>query len=216
MSHTPADLISALLTRATMPALVWYGKSERIELSGKVVAMHISKLVGYLLNDLAVSEDTRLVIDLPIHWKTLLWQLAGYASGCQVSSAGTDLSWEDIVVTNAPTDSPGQGVHLALNLDSLALSWNGSLPAGYDDATAAPMRFADTIDTSILSSTPLPAVVPPEHATRALAVLPRDIHTLCSEFIGAAVTNRNLVIITLEQDIETILAAENASMWDTI
>ncbi|QRV01870.1 hypothetical protein JTE88_07230 [Arcanobacterium phocisimile] len=216
MSYQPADVISAMLTRGTMPALTWYGDGERIELSGKVTAMHIVKILQYLRDDLGLDANSRLILDLPIHWKSILWHLAGLVTGCQVLTEVEQLSWDDVVITNTPEAEPDDGVHLALNLQSLALSWNGPLPIGYEDATAASMRFSDTIDTSTLHAEQLTVELPPQTASSSLAIYPTTFSDVTTRLIGAIISNHNLVIITPENNEEAILKAENATIWDRI
>lgn len=62
MAIPAPTFLSVLLSRGTSPALVWYGDQERIELSGKVVAMHLAKITQYLLDDLGLIRRARLFL----------------------------------------------------------------------------------------------------------------------------------------------------------
>ncbi|WP_216404307.1 TIGR03089 family protein [Arcanobacterium phocae] len=121
MTSTHSLLIS-LQNRGTDPALTWYGANERIELSGKVVAMHLSKIAQYLRDDLGVDSDSRLIIDLPPHWKSILWVLAGHIAGCQVVTTTDEAHWNDVVVTATPQSPVPEATNLALALQSLAFA----------------------------------------------------------------------------------------------
>ncbi|MCI7551151.1 MAG: hypothetical protein PUK40_04410 [Actinomycetaceae bacterium] len=60
---------------------------ERIELSGKVLADNIAKAANYLVNDAGVEPEDTVLLDLPPHWKTLVWAIAvGLAGAKTVTS----------------------------------------------------------------------------------------------------------------------------------
>ncbi|QJC22343.1 TIGR03089 family protein [Arcanobacterium buesumense] len=215
MNQSTHTLMEALLERGTSPALIWYGVSERIELSGKVCAMHISKIAQYLSDDLGVDGDSHLFLDLPAHWKSVLWSLAGHVAGCHVSYTPTELSWNDVVVTAHPTPPQDQATHLALTLAPLAFAWPGDLPDEYEDAASAPMRYPDTIDLTTFTPQDI-AVENPPTSFSTYAVGADDPQRLTAQFAGAVFNHAALVIITPQNNIENILATENAHAWDII
>ncbi|WP_231700036.1 TIGR03089 family protein [Arcanobacterium phocae] len=215
MTSTHSLLIS-LQNRGTAPALTWYGANERIELSGKVVAMHLSKIAQYLRDDLGVDSDSRLIIDLPPHWKSILWVLAGHIAGCQVVTTTDEAHWNDVVVTATPQSPVPEATNLALALQSLAFAWPGDLPDGYDDAAAAPMLYPDVVDLSLISNVALEVSKPPQSDCFSYAVGIEDPLELARKFAGAIISDAALVIITPENDMSSIIVSENASMWDRI
>ncbi|WP_406714616.1 TIGR03089 family protein [Trueperella pyogenes] len=135
-----ASLYQALLTRGTSPALTWYDADGRIELSGKVLANHVTKIANYLADECGLEPGDELALDLPLHWKTLTWALGGIVAGARVT-VGTDGS---VVVTTDPQVEAG-GEIVALNLDSFAFAWHGQLPDGVADGAAEVMAQPDTL-----------------------------------------------------------------------
>ena len=70
------------------PALTWYGGDGRIELSGRVAANHLAKICGYLLDEIWLTPGQALHLDLPAHWKQVLWGLGGLLAGATVTCRG--------------------------------------------------------------------------------------------------------------------------------
>ncbi|SDU79279.1 TIGR03089 family protein [Arcanobacterium phocae] len=210
------SLLNTLKSRGTNPALTWYGPHERIELSGKVVAMHLSKISQYLRHDLGVDSDSHLIIDLPPHWKSILWVLAGHIAGCQVVNDTNDAGWNDVVITATPESPVIETTNLALTLQSLAFEWPGTLPNGYDDAAAAPMVYPDVVDLSLIPNMTIEVTEPPQSDQTCYAVIADDPIELARMFAGAILNDAALVIMTPENDMCSIIVAENASKWDRI
>ncbi|QTG75095.1 TIGR03089 family protein [Trueperella pecoris] len=140
---SPRDLYDTLLGRGTSPALTWYDADGRVELSGKVLANHVAKIANYLSNECDVEPGTCLVLDLPPHWKTVAWALAGFVTGAHVMDR-EHARGGDVVVTDDP-ESADADVVVALNLDSFAFAWSGPLPSGVADGSAEVMTQPDAL-----------------------------------------------------------------------
>ena len=139
------DVYTALVHRGTAPALTWYGADGRMELSGKVAANHMAKIAGYLADEVWLDEGSRLLLDLPSHWKTCLWGLGGMLAGLEVA-IGTTADTPDGVITNHPETSPDADNVIALDLGPLALSWTGApLAPGIFDGSGEVMGSPDQL-----------------------------------------------------------------------
>lgn len=141
-----ADVLSALLTEPGRPRLTWYGPGgERVELSGAVLDNWVSKTTNLLVEELDAGPGTRVLLDLPPHWRAVVWALAAWRTGATVCTAGTPDA--DVVVSDDPAalDVPrGAGV-VAVALPGLARRFDGDLPAGALDAAQAVMTYGDVI-----------------------------------------------------------------------
>lgn len=74
------DLIAG--QEPTQPRLTWYGADEeRVELSGRVLTNWVTKATNLLLEDAEVEPGTRVLLDVPVHWRALVWGLATWAAG---------------------------------------------------------------------------------------------------------------------------------------
>ncbi|MCQ1954338.1 TIGR03089 family protein [Arthrobacter sp. zg-Y238] len=141
-----STLLSGLRTRqATSPALIWYGPAgERIELSGKVLDNWVAKTSNFLVDELDAEPGLRVHLDLPIHWKTLVWALAAWQTGCTVVLGSLDEGAHvDVTVTDA-ADSGAEGTVVAVALGALDLAFPADLPAGVVDYAAEVRSYADT------------------------------------------------------------------------
>jgi uncharacterized protein (TIGR03089 family) len=155
-------ILSTLRTRqATSPALIWYGPgSERIELSGKVLDNWVAKTSNLLVDELDAEPGIRLRLDLPPHWKTLVWALAAWQTGCTVLLGDAVLVGNAALVGDAAEDSAAapdvtvtasqevldtaDGTVVAVAPGALELRWAGSLPAAAVDYAAEVRSYADT------------------------------------------------------------------------
>lgn len=76
------------------PRLTWYGpESERVELSGRVLANWVIKAANMLTAEADVEPGARVRLDLPPHWRTLVWALGTWTAGGEVvlpSETGDD------------------------------------------------------------------------------------------------------------------------------
>lgn len=136
----------------TTPRLTWYGEEgERIELSGRVLANWVTKAANLLTDECGTGVGDRLVLDLPAHWRLLVWACAGRALGAEVevavaTGAGDDAAAHDadvVVVTHRPDAWLGAGDVIATPLPALARAWPTPLPAGVVDGAAELMGQPD-------------------------------------------------------------------------
>lgn len=158
-----ADVLSALLSEPGRPRLTWYGTGgERIELSGAVLDNWVSKTTNLLVEELDAGPGTRLVLDLPPHWRTLVWALAAWRVGATVAPGhgdGADLAGADVLVSDRPgaLDVPRSVATVAVALPALARRFD-DLPAGALDAAQAVMTYGDVIGWAPAPDPALPAL----------------------------------------------------------
>ena len=161
MSHPdtlPGQLLTAMLgPGATGPRLTWYGvDGERTELSGRVLGNWVTKAANLLVEEADAGPGTVVVLDLPVHWRTLVWALGSWVAGAQVTLPAEDVLEEDlgtdapdVVVTSRPGESPGEEdaeLVLAVALPALAMQWDGDpLGGSVVDAAAELMTFGDQL-----------------------------------------------------------------------
>ena len=139
-------ILSTLRTRqATSPALIWYGPdSERIELSGKVLDNWVAKTSNLLVDELDAEPGIRLWLDLPVHWKTLVWVLAAWQTGCTVILGEASAAPDVTVTASQEVLESAEGTVVAVAPGALAMRWPGALPAGAVDFAAEARSYADT------------------------------------------------------------------------
>src|SRR6478609_1832263 len=99
-SHV-ADLLRLVTREPGRPRLTWYGDDgERVELSGAVLENWVNKTANLLVEEFDAGPGSRVLMDLPMHWRTLVWMLAGWRVGaCAVVEPSTST---DLVVTTQP------------------------------------------------------------------------------------------------------------------
>ncbi|MCU1568677.1 MAG: hypothetical protein JWQ56_3614 [Pseudarthrobacter sp.] len=141
---TPAiDLMASLRSgNSTAPRLTWYGPGgERVELSGRVLDNWVAKTSNLLQDELDAGPGMRLALDLPAHWKSVVWALAAWQLGLEtVLSAGE----ADFLATAAPDAVNGKyDAVVAVALPALAMRWDGGLPAGFLDYAAEVRSHGD-------------------------------------------------------------------------
>ena len=144
LNPVPRILNTLRTEQATSPALIWYGPdSERVELSGKVLDNWAAKTSNFLAEELDAEPGTTVELDLPAHWKTLVWALGAWRAGCPLA-----LSADSGAQVRATADKPeprSRGeIVAAVALPALAMSWPGGLPGGTSDYAAEVRSFADT------------------------------------------------------------------------
>lgn len=129
---TVPQLLQALRTlNPTAPRLTWYGPdSERVELSGRVLDNWVAKTANFLVDGLDAEPGTVVAVDVPVHWRSLVWLLATWAVGATALAGAGATDAADSTTPAAPTDSGG--------------------PAGSTDETAAPFGVdrADIVATT--------------------------------------------------------------------
>ncbi|ROS78571.1 TIGR03089 family protein [Cellulomonas sp. PhB143] len=145
-----ATLLQALSRAPGAPRITWYGDDgERIELSGAVLENWVSKCTNLLVEELDAAPGTRVVLDLPAHWRSLVWALAAWRCGATLTAAEP----ADVVVTTRPdawsgpraATGTGTAEVVAVALPALARRFDGDLPPGAIDAASAVMTYGDRI-----------------------------------------------------------------------
>lgn len=157
------SLLSLLPTQADSdrPWLVWYACGERVELTGRVLAMWQSKVSGFLSQELGTGARVHLA--MPPHWRTVAWCCGTWLA------AGAVVLDDDGV--GAPADAPvaratpqvsvafeGEALDPLAELHVLvarpwpALAWNGELPPLVVDGVADLMAFPDRAEPARCTS----------------------------------------------------------------
>ncbi|HET6241098.1 MAG TPA: TIGR03089 family protein [Arthrobacter sp.] len=164
MSIPAIELMTGLRSgQSTSPRLTWYGpNSERVELSGRVLDNWVAKTSNLLQDELDAEPGTRLRLDLPAHWKSVILALAAWQLGMEVV-------FDDAEAELLATADPGPGAAaggfdavLAVALPALAMRWQGELPSGVVDYAAEvrshgdvflPHRDPETSRRAVLTAT---------------------------------------------------------------
>lgn len=188
--RTARDLVVDLATaRRPRPALTWYGADgERAELSERVLATWAVKAANLLIEEADAGPGTTLLLDLPTHWRTLVWALGGWTAGAAVALAeraeGRPPRGADVVATDRPAHRPratgaagAPALVLAVALPALATRFPGPVPEGVLDAAAELMAAPDALTRVPPLDRRAPALVDgPDHA---------DLLTWCRDAAGA-------------------------------
>lgn len=151
MAHsTIPDMLASLASDPGRPRLTWYGpNSERIELSGAVLVNWVTKTTNLLVEEFDAGPGVVVGVDLPGHWRTLVWSLAVWRSGAELrlisprEGTAADL---DVIVTNRPDSWDGTSAPVvAVALPALARNFDGDLAPGVIDAASAVMTYGDEL-----------------------------------------------------------------------
>lgn len=143
MGNPVSDLMSTLRSgNSTAPRLTWYGSDgERVELSGRVLDNWVAKTSNLLQDELDAVPGMRLRVDLPAHWKSVVWALAAWQVGLQ---AVLDEGAAEYLATADPEAVDGNyDAVIAVALPALAMRWPGGLAAGYLDYAAEVRSHGD-------------------------------------------------------------------------
>lgn len=139
-----ATLLAQLQREPGRPRITWYGGlGERVELSGAVLANWVTKTTNLLVEEFDAGPGTRVLLDLPPHWRTLVWALATWRTGAGVVVAPAPAP--DVVVTDRPETHAGAADVVAVALPALARRFDGALPPRAVDAAAAVMTYGDAL-----------------------------------------------------------------------
>ncbi len=140
---TIAELLALVARNPGRPRLTWYGDGgERVELSGAVLENWVNKTTNLLVEEFDAGPGTRVLLDLPGHWRTVVWALAAWRCGATVAVAGTG---SDLVVTDRPADHAGGAAPVvAVALPALARRVD-DLPRGALDAASAVSTYGDAL-----------------------------------------------------------------------
>ncbi len=148
MDDVPALLRRLVTTDPGRPRVTWYGPDgERVELSAKVLDNWVAKTANLVVDALDVGPGSRVVLDLPPHWRTVVWLLAVWsAGGCavvertgDVPADGHDGAPVEVLVTADPgapsarSWAPQVEQVVAVALPALATSFGPGLPDGAVD-----------------------------------------------------------------------------------
>ena len=152
-SRTVADLVARISSDPGRPRITWYaGGGERVELSGRVVENWVAKTTNMLVEEFDAEPGVRVLIDMPAHWKQVVWALSVWRAGATAvlieDSADFEGEMPDVVVTSAPqrwVEVPRATRVVAVELGSLARAWDGELPAGIVDGVAEVPLFDDVL-----------------------------------------------------------------------
>ena len=191
---TPTDVPALLWGLAASdpgrPRVTWYGdEGERVELSARVLDNWVAKTANLLVDELDADAGTAVRLDLPPHWRTVVWALATWAVGARLVEDGEP----DVLVTAAPRPDPGDGRVVAVALPALARSVP-HLPAGALDYNAEVSGFGDVFVPAE------PAALPP-----ALRSWPDGVRLLVTPSTWDL---QDTVLAPLVADGSVVLAAE--------
>jgi len=145
MSIPAIELMTALRSgQSTSPRLTWYGPdAERVELSGRVLDNWVAKTSNLLQDELDAEPGTRLRLDLPAHWKSVILALAAWQLGMEVVFGDAEA---ELLATADPAPGAAQGAFdavVAVALPALAMRWPGELPTGVVDYAAEVRSHGD-------------------------------------------------------------------------
>lgn len=145
MSIPAIELMTALRSgQSTSPRLTWYGPdAERVELSGRVLENWVAKTSNLLQDELDAEPGTRLRLDLPAHWKSVILALAAWQLGMEVVFGDAEA---DLLATAEPAAGAALGAFdavVAVALPALAMRWPGELPTGVVDYAAEVRSHGD-------------------------------------------------------------------------
>jgi uncharacterized protein (TIGR03089 family) len=161
-----AGVLSILAAEAGRPRLTWYGTDgERVELSSAVLANWVAKTTNLLVEEFDAGPGVRVGLDLPPHWRTVVWALAAWRCGATVA-LGPAADDADVVVSDRPAERSGAGQLVAVALPALARRFDGPLPPSAVDAAGAVMTYGDVIGWAPEPDAGEPALDPggPSHA----------------------------------------------------
>lgn len=222
----PSGLLTALRTEhATSPRLIWYGPgNERVELSGRVLENWAAKTANLLVDELDAGPGTRVLLDLPPHWKSLVWALGAWSTGCTVvpgvdrsgtakpsagSTAGSTADGHgiDVVVTDRPDQAPAApAVQVAVALGAMAMAWPGQLPAGTLDYASEVRAHGDVYLGAAEPAAGDPALVDDDVVTFA------DLVSAAEGTAGTVLVPATLPLGRLLRTVPGLWAAGNAVM----
>lgn len=154
MATAPQQALRNLFESGPRPRLEWHSGDERLELSGHVLATWTSKIGNLLLEECDATPGTRILLDTPVHWRTVTWALGAWVTGACVllsppeAEAVTETPPADLVATTRPEawDRPGApDVVVAVSTASFALAWPEPLPTGVLDGGADVAGYPDDL-----------------------------------------------------------------------
>lgn len=140
-----ADVLAPLRRDPGRPRLTWYGPDhERVELSGHVLDNWVTKTANLLVEELDAAPGSLVAVELPVHWRTVVWALAAWRTGATVVLGPDAADGADVLVTDRPR-AGGAVAQVAVALPALARAFPEPLPAGAIDAASAVMTYGDVL-----------------------------------------------------------------------
>ncbi len=153
MALNPSDLLEqALRSDPARPFVTFYDDAtgERIELSVVTFANWVAKTANMLVDGVGAVPGQVLRLDLPRHWLTPVWVVAGLATGLVVALEG-DPSEADVAVVGPAGIAPalGAGDVVALSLRPMAAAFGpGELPGQVLDYAREVPGYGDRFASS--------------------------------------------------------------------
>ena len=196
MLPVPRDVTSLLRSLVdadpTSPRLTAYGEDgERIELSARVLDNWVAKTANLLVEELDAGPGTRVAVDLPVHWRTVVWALATWSAGAELvffgervgaagaaprPAAGAGVGAAAVVVTDRPdrcaATLPAAASLVAVALPGLAMRYPGELPGGALDYARVVAGFGDVFVPPVPVDAAAAALSGPDGATSHGRLLP--------------------------------------------
>ncbi len=144
---TCADLLRTLAADPGRPRITWYGDAgERVELSGAVLENWVNKTTNLLVEEFDAAPGTRILLDLPPHWRTVVWALAVWRAGaCVVTTTAECAEAPGLTVTDEPGRRGASEPLVVVSLPALSRRYDGLLPPGAVDAASAVMTYGDAL-----------------------------------------------------------------------
>jgi uncharacterized protein (TIGR03089 family) len=137
----------------TAPRLTFYGErytqtGERVELSARVLSTWVAKTANLLEEEFEVGPGSVVALDLPTHWRTLIFQLATWSTGAVVLlGAGRPAD----VLVSADADTLVEALQrnasverIAVSLAPLATNFGAPVPDGVLDYARVVTGYGDT------------------------------------------------------------------------
>ncbi|MFP7706703.1 TIGR03089 family protein [Trueperella sp. LYQ141] len=187
LTVTPAACYRGALALGSRPAFIWYNEYERIELSGKVVANHLAKVMNFLSDECEIGGDSAVTLATVPYWRSVLWAIAALSCGSPlrivppVTNEVSGQLQEDFPLCifpdgTSPSAQLPSSVYILSDLaradlytdapivalDSrhpFALQWPDELPRGIWDGIADVYGYAD-VPLIEPSSVPLSVTIP--------------------------------------------------------
>lgn len=145
-STSVAGLLDSFRSATGAPRLIWYGPGhERVELSGRVLENWVAKTSNMLVEELDATAGTAVAVDMPPHWKTLVWALACWQVGAVTLLDGEAPADVRLAMEAADGTHPGRDgeVLVLVAPGALDMRWSGTLPGDAVDYAATVRSFGD-------------------------------------------------------------------------
>ena len=150
--RTLTGAVWAAVGDRSRPLLTYYGREQRVGLSGATLENWAAKIANYLRDEAGLMPGDSVVVDLPEHWQTAAVLLGSWWAGAEVVIGDDD---PDAVATftslDRADDHPGAQELIVVPLDAFGMRVPGLPPTALD--------FGDTVrphgDGYLALSTPM-------------------------------------------------------------